>query len=332
MSHRTETMSAHPWVAEAKTGTRFGILLGGAPDWAAFRQFARTVEALGFDSLWLSDHPLLSPSSSWTTLAALAETTQTIRLGTLVSCAFFRHPVVLARDAAEVDRISGGRVVIGLGSGDAPEEFRRMGLECPPVRQRQRGLEEVLQIIPALLRGETVSHVGEYFRMNEARLPIPACQQPYVPILVAGGGPSTALRFVAQYADACNLGAASWAGGAFTAEDNRMKFDALENCCVEFGRDADSVLRTCLAGVFFLAETEDAAQAKLAKLPSWVISGLEGLPGLERLAFAGTPDQAVTHLQGLVDAGFQYLICRVFESDPESLQLLAKRVIPAVVT
>jgi alkanesulfonate monooxygenase SsuD/methylene tetrahydromethanopterin reductase-like flavin-dependent oxidoreductase (luciferase family) len=301
-----------------------------APDWFAFRHVAQTAEALGFDSLWLPDHPLLSPSSSWTTLAALAEATRTIRLGTLVSCAFYRHPVVLARDAAEVDRISGGRVVVGLGSGDAPGEFWQMGLACPPVRQRQEALEEALQIIPALLRGETVTHAGKHFPVNGARLALPAAQQPRVPLLVAGGGPRTTLRFVAQYADACNIGAASWAGGGFTADDNRQKFEVLRRHCAELGRDGGSVLRTGLAGAFFLAETEEAARAKLAKLPPWVIAGVEGLPGLEGLPYAGTPDGAVTRLRGLVDAGFQYLICRVFESDPESLQLLAQRAIPAV--
>jgi alkanesulfonate monooxygenase SsuD/methylene tetrahydromethanopterin reductase-like flavin-dependent oxidoreductase (luciferase family) len=273
---------------------------------------------------------LLSASSSWTTLGALAEATRTIRLGTLVSCASYRHPVVLARDAAEVDRISDGRVVIGLGSGDAPEEFRQMGLACPSVRERQEGLEEVLQILTALLRGETVWHPGKYFQIQGARIPLTGTQQPRIPILVAGGGPRTTLRLVAHYADACNLGAASWAGGGFTVQDNRNKLAILDRHCTDARRTAASVLRTCLAGVFLLAETEEAAQLKLSQLPPWVISGKEGLTGLERLVFAGTPEKAVAHMRGLIAAGFQYLICRVFESDAETLQLLAKRVMPAV--
>jgi alkanesulfonate monooxygenase SsuD/methylene tetrahydromethanopterin reductase-like flavin-dependent oxidoreductase (luciferase family) len=310
-----QIVSTHPWVAEAERGPRFGLLFGGIPDWSAFRDWAQTVEGLGFDSLWAADHPLLSASSSWTTLGALAETTRAIRLGTLVSCASYRHPVVLARDASEVDRISRGRVVIGLGSGDAPEEFRQMGLACPPVRERQEGLEEALQILTALLRGETVSHTGKYFQIHGSRLLLTGIQQPRIPILVAGGGPRTTLRLVAHYADACNLGAASWAGGGFTVEDNRKKLAILDRHCADAGRTSASVLRTCVAGVFFLAETEDAAQVKLGQLPPWVISGTEGLPGLERLVFAGTPEQAVAHLRELVAAGFQYLICRVFESD-----------------
>jgi alkanesulfonate monooxygenase SsuD/methylene tetrahydromethanopterin reductase-like flavin-dependent oxidoreductase (luciferase family) len=325
----TDVNSTHPWVEEAERGPRFGVLFGGMPDWSALRDWAQMIEALGFDSLWAPDHPILSPSSSWTTLGALAETTRTIRLGTFVSCAFYRHPVVLARDASEVDRISGGRVVIGLGSGDAPEEFRQMGLACPPIRERQAGLAEVVQIITELLRGQTVSHMGKHFQVNGARLPLTGVQQPRIPILIGGGGPRT-LRLVAQYADACNLGAASWAGGGFTAEDNRQKLAMLERDCADAGRAPASVLRTSIGGILFLAETEDAARAKLAKLPAWVITGRPGLPGLEELVFAGTPANAITHFRGLIDAGFQYFICRVFESDPETLQLFGQHVMPAV--
>ena len=315
----------HPWVAEGQHRVRFGIISPGAPDWLAFRHFAQTVEEWGFDSFWLPDHPTTAPNSSWTTLAALAEATRTIRLGTLVSCPFYRHPVILARDAAEVDRISGGRVVLGLGSGDMPGEFQQMGLACPPVRQRQAVLEEALQVIPPLLSGETVSYTGRYFQLNGARLSLPAVQQPRVPILVAGGSPRTTLRFVARYADASNLGAASWAGGAFTADDRREKLEILRRHCVDLGRDPGSILRTCHAGALFLAEIEEAARAKLAKAPPHLIAFFE------QALYVGTLEGAVARLRGLVDAGFQYVIAVVLPFDRETLQLLATRVLPAVV-
>ncbi|HLZ23275.1 MAG TPA: LLM class flavin-dependent oxidoreductase [Ktedonobacterales bacterium] len=325
-----QSANVHPWVAQAREGPRFGLLLGGSPDWSVLRRIAQTAEAAGFDSLWIPDHPVLSPSSSWTTLAALAECTRTVRLGTLVSCALFRHPVVLAGEVAEVDRISGGRVVLGLGSGDAPEEFRRMGLPCPPVAKRQEALEEVLQIVPQLLAGKTVSYSGKHFQLSEARLALPAVQRPRVPVLIAGGGPRTTLRFVATYGDACNIGAASWAGGGFTGEDARQKLEVLDRRCAEVGRDARSIVRTSIVGPLFLAETEQAARAKLDKLPPWVITGGQGLPGLEALVFAGTPERAVTYVRELLDAGHQYLIYRALESDPETLELLSNDVMPAV--
>jgi alkanesulfonate monooxygenase SsuD/methylene tetrahydromethanopterin reductase-like flavin-dependent oxidoreductase (luciferase family) len=318
-----QVTSTHPWVAEARRGIRFGII-SPAPQWSAFRERAQMVEALGFDSLWLPDHPLLG--ATWATLAALAEATHTIRLGALVSCVSYRHPVILARDVAEVDRISNGRAVLGLGSGDMPWEFQQMGLAYPPVRQRQVVLEKALQVVPALLRGETVTHAGTQFQLNGAALALPAVQQPRVPILVAGGGPRTTLRFVAQYADACNLGAASWAGGDFTAVESREKLEVLRRHCVDLRRDPESVLRTCHAGALLLAETEEAAQAKLAKVLAQTLSFFE------QLLFAGTPEGAVQRLRALVEAGFEYLIPSVLPFDfDESLQLLAQRVMPAVV-
>jgi alkanesulfonate monooxygenase SsuD/methylene tetrahydromethanopterin reductase-like flavin-dependent oxidoreductase (luciferase family) len=84
----TKVTSVHPWVAKGKQRIRFGISSGGAPDWSAFRHFAETVGGLGFDALWLPDHPTAVPNSSWTTIAGLAEATRTICLGTLVSCPF----------------------------------------------------------------------------------------------------------------------------------------------------------------------------------------------------------------------------------------------------
>src|SRR5262245_19351984 len=102
------TAPAHPWVAAAAHGVRFGVNAAVRPDWAATRDFAQTIEGLGYDALFLPDHPLVARSASWTALAAIAEATRAIRLGTLVSCIYYWHPVLLARLAADVDRIAGG--------------------------------------------------------------------------------------------------------------------------------------------------------------------------------------------------------------------------------
>jgi alkanesulfonate monooxygenase SsuD/methylene tetrahydromethanopterin reductase-like flavin-dependent oxidoreductase (luciferase family) len=220
-------LHVHPWVADGARRARFGISSPPAPDWAATRDFAQAVEGLGFDSLWLPDHPMVTANATWTTLGALATATRTVRLGTLVASAFYWNPVVLARAAADIDRLSDGRFVLGLGSGDAPWEFAQLGLAYPPAPERQATLEEALRIVRPLLRGETVSYQGERFRAEGAVLAPPPVQQPWLPILVAGGGERTTLRFAAEYGDASSLGAASWAGGAFTADDARRKFDVL---------------------------------------------------------------------------------------------------------
>lgn len=320
----TAIASIHPWVAEATHRLRFGINMTASPDWGAVRDFVQTAEALGFDAILMPDHPAVLPSGTWTILAMLAAATRTIRLGTLVSCLPYWNPVVLVRFAVDVDRLSGGRLVLGLGSGDQPFEFRQMGLAYPPVRERQAALEEGLRIIGPLLRGEAVTYAGEYLRVEGAQLRSSAVQQPHVPLIVAGGGERTTLRFVAQYADASNLGAASWAGGAFTAADVAHKFDVLRAHCAEAGRPYEAVLRTVLLRLF-LAESRAAAEAKLAQTPPQLRDFFE------QLNFAGTPEEAVAHVRGLVAAGFQYVIFGMAPFDRETLQLTAERVIPAVV-
>lgn len=319
----TPQQATHPWVKAGQRGARFGIVYNLTEDWSRTRDFAQAVEEFGFDSLWLSDHPLVAGHGLWPPLAALAEATRTIRLGTLVSCASYRHPAVLAREAADVDRISGGRLVLGLGSGDMPAEFEALGLDYPPVQTRQAVLEESLRIIQPLLRGEAVTFQGEAFRVNAAALQPPALQQPHVPILVAGGGERTTLRLVAQYADACNLGAAAWAGHAYTTEDARRKLAVLRLHCEERGRPDTAVLRTALLTTF-LAESSTAAQEKLARIPP------QRLAFMERLVVAGMPEDASQRVTALLELGFQYVMFFLPSADWQSLELLARRVIPSL--
>ncbi|HEV2011591.1 MAG TPA: LLM class flavin-dependent oxidoreductase [Candidatus Limnocylindria bacterium] len=314
--------ATHPWVLEGTRGVRFGVMPLGLPDWSAARDFARRVEAMGFDAIWLPDHPLVG-YDAWTMLAGFAEATSTLRLGTLVSCVAYRHPVVLARSAADVDRISGGRAILGLGTGDMPWEFGQMGLAYPPPRERAVVLEETLRIIRPLLAGRTVDYEGTYLRVKNAELrPLPV-QTSGLPIVVAGGGQKTTLRLVAKYADACNVGAASWAGGAFTADAVTQKFEVLRRHCADACRPYESVLRTGLFG-FALAETTAAAREKLDALGS----GARNF--MENVILAATPDEALSQIRRAIMLGFQYLIFTARVSDPESLDLLQARVLPVL--
>jgi probable F420-dependent oxidoreductase len=317
----TTTTPLHPWVSAGSDRLRFGIEFAPSPDWGATRDFAQTAEALGFDSLWIPDHPGVVGNATWTSLAALATTTRTIRLGPLVACAAYWNPVVVARAAADIDRLSDGRMVLGLGSGDMPHEFAQLGIAWPAAAVRQARLEETLRIVRPLLRGETVSFTGEYVRAEGAVLEPPPVQQPYVPIVVAGGGERTTLRYVAEYADACNLGAVGWAGGVYTPEDIAQKLGVLGQRCAEAGRPEEAVLRTGLALVV-LGETTEASQAKHAAMPA------QWLDFFGQLPIVGSPEEVAHQVQTQRAAGFQYLIFIVF--DPETLQLLGERVLPAV--
>src|SRR5258708_15257164 len=136
-----------------------------------------------------------------------------------------------------------------------------MGWTVPPPAARAVVLKEASRVVRAVLRGEEVHFAGDHFHVKGAPLGPPAAQQPYVPVLVAGGGATTTLRLTAGYADANNMAAASWAGGAFTPEDVRAKFEVLRQRCDEAGRSYDAILRTTQVG-YYPGHTEAETASK----------------------------------------------------------------------
>lgn len=159
----------HPWVAEGQHRILFGIAFGARQEGPeALVNFVGTLEALGFDSFWGIDHPLLWGPDRWTTLATLAAMTRTIRLGSLVSCVYYRSPALLARMAADIDRWSEGRLVLGLRIGDAPPEFARLRLPLPPPRVRLAALDDTIQIVTGLWSGTPFTYDGPQFGVTES--------------------------------------------------------------------------------------------------------------------------------------------------------------------
>src|SRR5918995_1897898 len=129
----------HPWVAQWHDRIGFGVsIFPHPPDWQGFIRLVQQIEAMGIDSYWSYDHPAANPDC-WTALAALAVSTGRIRLGTMVDCIYYRPAYLLARQAADVDRASDGRLVLGLGIGRLEEEFAVMGLSFPPTPIRLAG-------------------------------------------------------------------------------------------------------------------------------------------------------------------------------------------------
>jgi alkanesulfonate monooxygenase SsuD/methylene tetrahydromethanopterin reductase-like flavin-dependent oxidoreductase (luciferase family) len=338
MTTATARHSAHPWIAEADSRVRFGIFGGPGDAWV------REVERLGFDSFWVGDHPAGSQGDCWTRLAGLAGLTERIRLGPLVSCVYYRPPFLLARDAADVDQLSGGRLVLGLGSGDHPREFQQLGLGDPPLRARDAALVETAQFVRALWRGETVTMHGSYVHAEGAKLPSLPVQQPYVPMLIAGGGERRTLLRVAEHADACNFGPTSGTGSAWTDVDVKRKLEALRGHCATVGRPYNSVLCSHFTFPLIAAETEAALDAKLAgRGDAAQLAEAQREPGLPRLVtahfdwgvdiayviVAGTPAQLIAYYRRLVEAGMRYFIVSC-GSDMETLRILAQDVMPQV--
>lgn len=313
----------HPWVAEGQRRPRFAVsIYPNPPHWRRFLRHVRWMEEHGIDGYFAYDHPAAN-ADCWTALAALAAATKTIRLGTAIDCVFYRPVYLLARQAADIDRLSGGRLVLGIGIGDRPEEFAEMGLRYPPLKERFKALEEAVVVLRGLWSGEPYAFHGETVAVDSPGTFLPPVQQPHVPILIAGGGEKVTLRQVARFADASNMGAHDTIGGAFSAADVARKFAVLDGYLAEVGRPAESVLRTQFTMPLVLAETASRLERKLAAMPQDVLAWCG--PAL----FAGTPEEAVGFYRDLADKGFQYFIANILEGDEESVELLAEAVIPA---
>lgn len=313
----------HPWVAEGRNRVRFGISIFPQPvDWQQFFDIVQRAEADGMDGYWAYDHPQ-SRVDCWTSLSALATQTKTIRLGTAVDCIYYRSPYLLARQAADVDRLSNGRLILGLGIGHVVPEFRKMGIPFPPTDVRLRGMDETITILRGLWSGEPFSFDGEQWSAHTDDSFLGPVQQPRVPILIAGGGEKVTLRQVAQYADASNMGAHDSIGAATTAEGIARKFAKLNEYLEQFGRPEDSVLRTQFTMPLIMAETQEALETKMAGMDQGVLEWCGDA------LFAGTPDETIAFYQDLVDAGFQYFIGNILDGDCSTIELMGKYLIPA---
>src|SRR4051794_8656098 len=280
---------------------------------------ARHAERLGYDAFFRSDHYLKmgsgdglpGPSDAWITLAGLARDTSSIRLGTLVTSATFRHPGVLAISVANVDHMSGGRVELGLGAGWYREEHEAYGLPFPDVGERFDRLAEQLQVITGLWRtppGERFAFQGEHVVLRDSpALPKPV-QQP-VPIIVGGAGrrrtPELAARFAAEF----NLPFGS-------IEQFREQRGRVVEACAAIGRDpATIVFSTALTAAVGAGEADASRRA---------VASRSSLARLRGSGVAGTFDEAVATLQKWQDAGAERMYLQVLDlADLDHLDALA---------
>jgi len=179
---------------------RFGTVTTDGTDSSRrhWTEHARRVEGLGFSTLVVADH--FDNSTVCTPrLAAAAVVTTSLRLGSYVYNNDFRHPVLLAREAAEIDVLSGGRMELGIGAGWANAEYEMVGIPFDPGPIRAARFEEAVGIIRDLHNGHVVTHRGEFYKLDECELKVDPVQQP-IPLLLGGGGPRMT-RFAAAHAD-----------------------------------------------------------------------------------------------------------------------------------
>ena len=201
------------------------------------------------EDVWLFDHlialgddPKIPILEGWSLLAALATQTRRVRIGIQVTSNTFRHPAILAKQAATVDGISGGRLNFGIGAGWNQREHRGYGVPFPPPSERVARLDEACTLIRRLWTEPTPSFEGQYYQIQEAYCEPKPLQQPYPPIMIGASGEQLMLRVVAKHAD-------RWSAMAATPEEFRRKSAILDRYCAERGRDPTTIGRSVMIPV-----------------------------------------------------------------------------------
>jgi alkanesulfonate monooxygenase SsuD/methylene tetrahydromethanopterin reductase-like flavin-dependent oxidoreductase (luciferase family) len=270
-----------------------------------------------FDSVWVDDHVL--PGSSWlpnetpylecfTSIATLAAMYPALKFGASVACQSYRNPALLAKMSANLQWLTGGRFLFGIGAGWMEEEYRAYHFDFPSASARIAQLAEAVQIVKRMWTEEAASFTGAYYRIDHAYCaPRP---DPIPPIMIGGGGEQKTLRVVAQYADWWNF-----PGG--TVENYAHKLDVLRRHCQEIGRDYDAIVKTWSPEAIALAETKAEAQ-EIAEASVF-----------KKDVIIGTPAQVAAHLHAFVDLGVERLIIRVIDfPNTKGVELFAREVIP----
>lgn len=320
-------MTAHPWVEKYRSrigvAVQSGATLTDPNPNEAIMHAGLLAEETGLDGFFMGDHPGNSPEV-FVHLAALARQTERIELGSIVYCVYYRHPVMFARQIADLDRLSNGRTLIGLGIGWNVPEFGRLGMDMPPVPERQRTLEEYVRIVNGVFGEQPFSFAGSTFSTNETFIYPRPIQQPRPPIVIAGAGKRTTLRQVAQFADACNFGPGTNTGAVRGPDEVASRFEVLKNHCDEVGRPYDEILRSHFTSWVFIAENDRDVQAKKQK---YFPDGLTEEQQSTRIF--GTPNQIVAYYTELFDAGVQYFVLQTQDArDTETIELLGREVAP----
>ncbi len=307
--------------------------LAGIPvedHWATMTSVARTIEQSGYESLWVFDHfhtvPVVTQEvtyEAWTLMAALAVATDTVRLGQMCTCNSYREPSYLAKVAASIDIISGGRVEMGIGAGWYEREYDAYGYPFPKPSVRIGMLEEGVEIMQRMWTEDVVDFAGKYYTLKGAVSQPKPVQQPHIPFWVAGGGEKLTLRVAARYAGYTNFGS--------TPEEFARKSAILADHCSDVGTDFDAIVRTTN---FTLLCVEDEAQAADKRrwlldhyAPFGVADEVEGRWGIEAL----TPEQIVEKIRPFHEEGLGYLIVNFPDAayDRSGMELFAREVIPA---
>jgi F420-dependent oxidoreductase-like protein len=283
-------------------------------NWERWKRIGRAVEDLGFAGLYRSDHftnpqgPDDDSLELWVSLTWLASHTERIEFGPMVSPFSFRNPVFTARIGYQVDDLSNGRLILGVGSGWQEREHIAFGFDLLPMNERYQRFEEGLEVVTRLLRWDSpVSYQGKYYQLHDAQL-LPRPQR-RTPILIGGKGKSRSLDYVVRYAD-------EWNGVYLNLEQLNAVNRTLDEKLVAAGRTPESVKRSLMTGLVF-GRDDAELQAKL--------EGRDIATMREHGMVVGTPTQIQDQLAEIHQAGFYRVMLQWLDlEDMDGLEAVAK--------
>jgi len=305
-----------------------------ADQWQTMLSVAELADAGPWESIWVYDHfhtvPVPSEQATheaWTLMAGFAAATTRVRLGQMCTCMAYRNPMYLAKVAATVDAISGGRTEMGIGAGWYEHEWRAYGYGFPSAGTRIAMLDEGVQLMRAAWRDGVVSFAGEHYQVDGAICRPTPLQPAGIPLWIAGGGERKTLRIAAQYAAYTNF--------ADSPDEFAAKSEILRGHCEAVGRDFGEIVRTTNLNTV-CAPTEAEVEQRL----DWIRDHYAAFVPIERaekirVAFshmAGTPEQLVEKLRVWESVGMSYAIHYFAEAayDRSGIELFAREVIPAL--
>jgi len=310
-------------------GMFFGAQIhGNSTTFEEMKTVAQTMDRGLWRSAWTYDHFVppedfldeRDPSlEGWMTLAGLAVLTERLRWGCIVTGNTYRNPALLAKMAATVDNMTGGRLELGIGAAWHEREHLAYGYDFPTIRERSDRLEEACALIKALFSAEgNVDFQGKYYRLEQAPFSPRCVQQPHAPIMVGGGGEKRTLRTLARYGDMMNVSG--------TPEIVRHKIEVLEAHCADAGRDPAEITRTAFLPVALQDDPKKAAHLRT------VWGRGRSQQERERYLPIGSAEHIVDALRAYAEVGVQGVIFQgIPNSKPQLYQRLNDEVLAALV-
>jgi F420-dependent oxidoreductase-like protein len=297
------------------------------PQWLAL---ARACEEYGIPVLFRSDHylnldgqhPERESMDAWGTLCALAAVTSTLRLGTLVSPATFRHPSNLAKLVASADEISGGRIELGLGAGWHEREHEAYGFEFRPTKARVDVLEEQLQVVLGSWTSSPFSFEGQHYRLRDLDARPKPVQQPHPPLIMGGNAGPRSAALAARFADEYNT--------VFpTVEEVRERRQRVDDACEKAGREA--IPFSVMTG-FLVGRNREELERRAERLAERINADAAALLAEPPRAWIfGTFDEAREQLQALKAAGVSRVMCQhLLHDDLDAVALIGSELAPRV--